>query len=497
MAFLVDVDTGRGLSDFESVAHLVSAVQALKMHAQPVVPRLRERTLWMVNSTAQGGGVAEMLPTMITLLRDLGIKTEWVVIESTEPRFFELTKTIHNLIHGEGDPQLDADDRALFEAVNRENAEEVKTWVRPGDVLIVHDPQPAPLAGILKEDLDVFAVWRCHIGLDDENTATRAAWEFLRPYLDAYEHTVFSAPDYVPPFCAGRASVIHPGIDPLSNKNRELGLHRTIGVLANSGLAVAPGPLVAAPYETQAERLSPDGTFQPAGETDDFGLLTRPIVTQISRWDRLKGFGPLMDAFAQYKTRLLDGGWSDDPGTRIRQELVRLVLAGPDPASIQDDPEALLVLEDIQKQYAGLSPDVQETIAIFALPMVSLAENALMVNALQRASSIVVQNSLREGFGLTIAEAMWKRVPILSNDQACGPRQQVRDTVDGRMIENPEDTATLAAMLDEMLTDGKNRVLWARNAQRHVHERFLVFAQLCEWMRLFARRSGAQAVLSD
>jgi trehalose synthase len=127
--------------------------------------------------------------------------------------------------------------------------------------------------------------------------------------------------------------------------------------------------------------------------------------------------------------------------------------------------------------------------------MESVHENALMVNALQRASSIVVQNSLREGFGLTIAEAMWKRVPVLSNDRACGPRQQVRDTVDGRMIDDPEDPETLIAALDEMLTSVQKRAVWAGNAQRHVHDRFLVFAQLCEWMRLFARRSGAYAVV--
>jgi trehalose synthase len=495
VAFLVDVDTNRGLSDFANVAHLVAAVQALQMEAQAVVPRLRGRTLWMVNSTAQGGGVAEMLPTMITLLRDLGIQTEWAVIESTEPRFFALTKRIHNLIHGEGDPGLDADDRRLFEAVNRENAAFLKSRVQPGDVLIVHDPQPIPLASILKEELDVLTVWRCHIGLDDETPATQAAWEFLRPYVDAYEHTIFSAPDYVPSFCAGHATVIHPGIDPLSHKNRELGLHRTVGILSNSGMAVAPGPLVTGPYKAQAQRLSPDGQFRPAGESADFGLLTRPIVTQISRWDRLKGFEPLLEAFSQYKTRLFAGGWSADPAHRIRQELVRLVLAGPDPGSVQDDPEALEVLADIQGRYAALDPQVQETIAVFALPMESITENALMVNALQRASSIVVQNSLREGFGLTIAEAMWKRVPILSNDQACGPRQQVRDTVDGRMIDDPTDPAALTATLDKMLTDVPNRAVWARNAQRHVHDKFLVFAQLCEWMRLFGRRSGAHAVV--
>lgn len=486
MAFQVEVQSPNRLADFAQVAHLVAAVQALRMEAQPLLPALGPRTVWMVNSTPTGGGVAEMLPTMVILLRDLGLQVEWVVIDTDEPRFFELTKRVHNLLHGEGDPSLGPADRELFEAVNRRNAAFLGSRVRNGDILIVHDPQPLPLAGLLQETLDLTTIWRCHIGLDDETPATRAAWEFLEPYAMAYDHAVFSAPEYIPPYLSSRATVICPAIDPLSPKNRELGLHHTVGVLSNSGLAVAPGPLVTPPYARLAERLGPDGKFHPANLSGDFGLLTRPIVTQISRWDGLKGFEPLLKAFARYKGRLLRGGWSGHPVHRIRQEIVRLVLAGPDPESIQDDPEGQDVLNALVEHYRRLDPLVQESIAILTLPMLSPEENALMVNGLQRASSIVVQNSLREGFGLTIAEAMWKRVPILSNRQACGPRQQVRDWVDGRLIADPTDADTLVDTLDAMLADVSNREVWARNAQRRVHERFLVFAQLCEWMRLFA-----------
>jgi trehalose synthase len=344
-----------------------------------------------------------------------------------------------------------------------------------------------PLAAILKEDLDVFAVWRCHIGLDQQTSATESAWEFLQPYLGAYDHAVFSAPDYVPNFFTGHATIIRPGIDPLSHKNRKLGLHKTVGVLSNAGLAVAPGPLVTPPYEWPAQRLSPEGRFIPATERGDFGLFTRPIVTQISRWDRLKGFEPLLQAFAHFKRRVSDGGRSDDPVHRVRQDLTRLVLAGPDPESIQDDPEGREMLDDLRQQYCALDPKIQDAVAIIALPMKSQTENALMVNALQRGSSIAVQNSLREGFGLTISEAMWKRVPILSNWQACGPRQQVRDGVDGCMIDDPTDIESLATVLDEMLAKATARAIWKRNAHRHVHDSFLVFGQLSRWMQLFAQ----------
>lgn len=487
MAFQVRIEPSNRLADFAQYAHLVGAVEALRRDAEAARPAFADRTVWMVNSTAQGGGVAEMLPTIVTVLRDLGIATEWAVIESREPRFFELTKRIHNLVHGYGDPALGPDDRALFEQVNRENAAWLRSRLRAGDVLVVHDPQPMPIATMLKRDLAVTAIWRCHIGLDESVPAARAAWEFLRPYAAGYDHAVFSAPEYVPPYFSDRATVIYPAIDPLSPKNRELGLHHTVAVLSNAGLAVPPGPLWTRPYRKMALRLAPDGSFYPATAAGDFGLLTRPIVTQISRWDRLKGFEPLLAAFARYKSRLLNGGWSADPVHRLRQDLTRFVLAGPSPEAIQDDPEAREVLEALTAQYCALDPLLQESVAILSLPMESPEENALMVNALQRASSVVAQNSLREGFGLTIAEAMWKRVPVLSNRRACGPRQQVRDGEDGRLVGDPTDANELAETLDAMLADVEARRTWARNAQRRVHAHFLVFAQLGSWLRVLGR----------
>jgi trehalose synthase len=493
VTYRVEVESPNRLADFAEYAHLVAAVEALRRAAEPVVPKLRGRTIWMVNSTARGGGVAEMLPTMVGLLRDLGVATEWMVIESSEPRFFQLTKRIHNLIHGHGEPTLGQADRELFERVNRDNAAALRARIRPGDVLVVHDPQPMPLAAMLKEHLDVTAIWRCHIGLDQDVPATRAAWGFLQPYAGAYQWAVFSAPEYVPPFLADRAKIIYPAIDPLSPKNRELGLHYTVAVLSNAGLAVPPGPLWTPPYRRRALRLAPDGTFSPATATGDFGLLTRPIVTQISRWDHLKGFEPLLAAFERYRRRLLNGGWSADPVHRVRQELARLVLAGPSPESIQDDPEAGAVLDALKTSYAALDPLIQESVAILSMPMESLEENALMVNALQRASSIVVQNSLSEGFGLTVAEAMWKRVPILTNRRACGPRQQVRDGEDGRLIDDPEDVESIAGMIDAMLADADGRRRWARNGQRRVHAHFLAFAQIGAWLTLLDRALDAAA----
>jgi trehalose synthase len=484
MPCIVEIDHPQTLDDYAAVAHLAPAVRRLREVAEPVAARMAGRTLWMVNSTAKGGGVAEMLPAKVRLLRDLGIHAQWAVIETDRPQFFQLTKRIHNLVHGTGAAQLTQEDRELYEAVNRANAEALAPLLKPRDVVVVHDPQPMPLAGMLRERVDVTAIWRCHIGLDAENAATRAAWEFLEPFAAPYARTVFSAPEYVPPFLSERAEVIHPGIDPLASKNREMHAHELVRVLANSALATSPGPMLRAPFQQLANRLQPDGTFRLAIWPEDIGLLVRPIVTQVSRWDRLKGFLPLLRAFAQLKRQARNGGATFEPLHLRRLDIVRLVLAGPEPEGVADDPEAAEVLDELRREYHRLDAPAQADIAIVTLPMGAPRENALMVNAIQRASSIVVQNSLREGFGLTVAEAMWKRIPVLSNERACGPRHQVRDGLDGLLIRDPENVDELAGALGDALGDADRADAWGRSAQRQVHDRFLVFTQLEGWLRL-------------
>jgi trehalose synthase len=485
MARRIEIGRTRGLDEYESYAPLAPAVRELRAEARQMAPTLSGRTLWMINSTAHGGGVAEMLPAMIGLFRDVGLRTEWVVIEAEDADFFPLTKRLHNLLHGEGDPTLTESDRALYERVNRQNAEALRSWLRPGDILAVHDPQPMPLASLLHALPDLHCVWRCHIGVDEQNAQTRAAWRFLRPYAGAYRRAIFSAPEYLPDFLAARSTIIYPAIDPLTDKNRDLSVHKISGVLANAALSPNPGPVLTPPFEHVAERLLPNGAFAPANMVEDIGLLYRPIVTQVSRWDRLKGFGPLLEAFAVLKARVHENRRGDPVHTR-RLELTRLVLAGPEPASVADDPEAVEVLEELIAQYGKLDPAVQRDVALLALPMRSRSENALMVNALQRTSSIVVQNSLREGFGLTVAEAMWKRLPVLSNRRAVGPRYQVRDGVDGCLIDEPRDVGALAEALNRMLASPGLRDTSGRAAQRHVFDRFLVFTQVLNWLRLLS-----------
>lgn len=479
----VDVAGTPALEDYEAFAHLAPAVRELRDEASLLVPRLGDRRLWMVNSTARGGGVAEMLPGLISGLRQLGVDARWLVASTDVEEFFDLTKRIHNLIHGSGTPELSDDDRALYRAVSEDLVEELAREIGPDDVVVIHDPQPMGAGALLAERTPVRAIWRCHIGLDRRTPQTRAAWDFLAPYAPEYEEAVFSAPEYIPEIFANRATLIHPSIDPLSDKNRELAPIKVQGVLCNAGLARQHAPVLTPDYEHPARRLAPDGRWLQATEPEELGLLFRPLVSQISRWDRLKGYGPLLEGFVRFKGRTGGG----DPLHRRRRRIVRLVLAGPEPQAVADDPEGREVLEELSAAYRELPGELQRDVAILSLPMSSRRENALMVNALQRCSSVVVQNSLEEGFGLTVAEAMWKRTAVLGS-RACGIRQQIHHGIDGILNEHPEDPERLADALDRLLADPAERRRLAAAAQRRVYNEFLIFSHVRRWLGLLAER---------
>jgi trehalose synthase len=473
------------LDDYAALAHLSEAVAELRREAARTAPTLGGRTLWMVNSTARGGGVAEMLPRDVALLEELGVRTRWLVISTHNSEFFALTKRIHNLIHDSGDAAFSAEERALYDRVSRELAAELRARVAPGDVLVVHDPQPAGAGALVKAQIGVVAVWRCHIGLDVHTPATQAAWSFLEPYVTRYDHAVFSAPEYVPGTLADKTSIISPSIDPFTHKNRDLSTHKIVGILADARLIPGYGPVLAPPFGVPATRLQTDGSQRCATEPEDIGLLFRPIVTQVSRWDRLKGWRPLLDGFVLLKRRLAERAPPPDDRVRRTLELVRLVLAGPDPASIQDDPEAVQVFEQIREAYRSLEPELQRDIALLSLPMASLKENALMVNVLQRCSTIVAQNSLQEGFGLTATEAMWKRIAVVASP-ACGLRQQIRPGIDGKMFSSAENRGEIADVLEALLSNPREREALGRSAQRRVHDEFLIFSALRRWLTLLA-----------
>jgi len=480
------VKLGRGprLKDYAARLELEPAVDALRRTAAECGDALRGRRVWMVNSTETGGGVAEMMPRLVSLLRELGVETEWGVLTSKEPSFFDLTKRLHNLIHGVDVRVPSADDRDVFVAENERNAGEFAEHLTPDDLLVVHDPQPIAMGAQLKEEIGLRSVWRCHIGIEETTPSTTAAWDFLRPWAETYDRAVFSVADYVPDYLSDRSDISAPAIDPLGHKNRPLSVHKLAGILCNAGLANSSHPVLTPPFENLALRLQADGEFRPANENGHVGMMFRPTVVQVSRWDRLKGWGPLLEAFVQLKMRHAMSTQVGVHGRRVA--LARLVLVGPDPRGVDDDPEGKAVLDELAQQWLALDPALQQDIAVLVLPMASRKENALMVNALQRCSTIVVQNSRREGFGLTATEAMWKGCAVIGT-QAAGLRSQIRDGIDGRLSHDSDDVDGLAHLMDDVLAAAHERSNWGANAQRRVASEFLVLSQVARWIKILAR----------
>lgn len=473
------------LDDYAAFSNLAPAVEQLRRYAATVIPRMRDCRIWMVNSTAEGGGVAELLPAQISLLCQLGLDVKWAVMESSEADFFPFTKRLHNLLHAAPGAEPTSADREMYERVSRQQCSELLELTRDGDIVVIHDPQPAAVGAFLQRQRRVHLLWRCHIGVDEICTSTRAAWDFLQPYVEAYNDVVFSLAEYVPQFLRKRTQIIHPSIDPLSHKNRDLSLHKLVGILSDADLIPPQWPLIDPPYAHGVKRLASDGSLTSPTADGDLGLLGRPIITQISRWDRLKGFEPLLNAFVRLKRGQQT---SDSADGRYRNVLAasRLVLAGPDPGAVQDDPEAVEVFDAIRRRFLSLTPAEQADVVVLSLPLQSRDENALIVNALQRASTIVVQNSLREGFGLTVAEAMWKLKPMLASSAAAGVRLQVRDGLDGRLVE-PTDVDVIATAIAEMLARPLQLEEWGRNAHLRVNESFLILSEIEEWLRLLSK----------
>ena len=276
------------LEGYTGVAHLAGAVRELQSESSILVPQLVNRTIWMVNSTAEGGGVAEMLPKMVKLLRELGLRIQWVTIGTDRAEFFALTKRLHNMIHGEGEPSLGGGDQELFDSVNRQAADALKPHLSPEDIVVIHDPQPIAMGPYLKRELGVRTVWRCHIGLDEQVPATRAVWRFLKPYALTYDRAVFTAPEYIPDYLAGYSTIMHPALDPESHKNRELSPHKLVGILCNAGLARPRHATAGLLYGEPSTRLSSVTANDPEPDRTSDTKPARPIVHALDA-----GNGPL------------------------------------------------------------------------------------------------------------------------------------------------------------------------------------------------------------
>jgi trehalose synthase len=398
---------------------------------------LAGRSLWNVNSTARGGGVAEMLWSWVGLARGVGIAMRWLTISGTT-EFFTTTKRLHNRLHGEvGDGgELGEHERDIYEQVSRENAEAIISTLGPRDVVFLHDPQTAGLIPHLAGTGRV-VVWRCHIGADEVSEHSRVGWEFLERYVTRADACVFSREAYVPDCCREMlTAIVPPSIDALSPKNQEMDQVQVEAILRHAGLLEEDrrdGELAVfrRPDGTQARVERPcevitDG-FLPGPQT--------PLVVQVSRWDRLKDPVGVMRGFA-----------AAFPGDAA----AHLILAGPLLGSVADDPDGGAVLDELEEAWRALSPRVRNRVHVALLPMEDLDENGAIVNALQRQASVIVQKSLKEGFGLTVTEAMWKRRPVIATATG-GIRDQISDGVNGVLLVDPLDLRAFGAALVGLL----------------------------------------------
>jgi trehalose synthase len=436
-------------------------VERFQAAAARVEPVLDDRVVWNVSSTATGGGVAEMLRSLLGYVAGVGLRTGWAVIEG-DPEFFALTKRIHNAIHGVGDPPaLGTADQERYEATLRRNLPDLLRLIRPQDLVLLHDPQPAGLLEPLQQ-AGIHVIWRCHIGLDTPNAQALAAWRFLRHYVQSADAFVFSrrqyAPDWVPD---DRLRVIPPSIDPLSPKNRSIPPDECVRILLDAGVLSANG---------QQPSNVVQGAPPPTPDTR--------LVIQVSRWDRLKDMAGVMIGFGR-----LAGGAGD----------AHLMLVGPAVAAVSDDPEGAEVLAECLQTWHGLPPEVQERVHLVSVPMEDPDLNATIVNAVQRHAAVVAQKSLAEGFGLTVAEAMWKARPMVASAVG-GIRDQIVDGENGILILDPSDLDELGRALHRLLTDEPYARRLGVAAHARVRDQFLGDRHLRQYVDLLEAVLAAKPV---
>jgi trehalose synthase len=436
------------------------------------------RAVWHVNSTARGGGVAELLQSLLAYARGGGVDTRWVVVGGN-PTFFGITKRIHNRLHGsEGDGGTLGDaEHAVYDETLLENADELAATVSPADIVFLHDPQTAGLVDPIRAT-GATVVWRCHVGLDLPNDLAREAWDFLRGYVENAHAYVFSRREFVwEGLASDKVWVVAPSIDAFSPKNQELSAEAVRAILGVAGIS-ANGD---SPHATFVREDGTPGRVDRAGEMfqDEPVPDDMPLITQVSRWDRLKDPIGVLHCFARHL-----------PDTDAH-----LLLAGPSVAAVADDPEGAEVLAEVDAHRTELEPTVRRRVHMAALPMEDIQENAAIVNAIQRRSDIVVQKSLAEGFGLTVAEAMWKSRPVAAS-RAGGIQDQIVDGESGILLDDARDLEAMGVALRRLLDHPDYAAQLGKAARQRVEAEFLGTRSLIQYEQLLAellRHVGAIA----
>ncbi|RQG95504.1 glycosyltransferase [Natrarchaeobius chitinivorans] len=372
---------------------------------------LADRRILHVNSTATGGGVAELLRSIVPVCEDLEVGTDWLVVDADDD-FFEVTKAMHNGLQGSG-PPLTGEMKATYRAVTERNAVELDEEY---DLVVIHDPQPLGMIDRLEETMpDAPIVWRCHVDLTDPSEEYLA---FVSEYTDRVDHAIFSRSAYEIEMDAP-TTIVYPSIDPLTEKNRSL----DEGTMA-----------------TERDRMDPLS-------------FDAPVVTQVSRFDPWKDQFGTLEAYRRARESVPD---------------LQLALAG---GMAGDDPEG----EKLYEQVASKAVDDPNVHVVTDLP-------DARVNVLQRLSDVVVQKSLREGFGLVVSEALWKRTPVVGSNVG-GIPLQIEDGETGYLVD-PDDASGAGDRVADLLEDDRRRAEFGENAREHVRERFLLPRQLVDLLEV-------------
>jgi trehalose synthase len=457
----------RDLAQFRKVLPL-ERFDELMRASEEARDLLHGRIVWNVNSTARGGGVAELLRPLVGYARGAGVDARWVVIDGS-PDFFEVTKRIHNHLHGspgDGGP-LDEQARRLYEDALAANLAEFAPRVREGDVVLLHDPQPAGMAPALRSVAGAL-IWRCHIGIDAPNDLVREAWAFLLPYVRHADATVFSREAFVwEGLDRERVAIITPTIDVFTPKNEDLAPETVLAVLRASALVAGrenTGPVTFHRQDGTPARIERQATIVEDEPVDP----EAPLVVQVSRWDALKDPVGVIRGFAEHVHA--------DTGAH-------LLYAGPSIDAVTDDPEGLRIFRDSTTARSLLPAETRRRIHLAALPMDDPEENAVMVNALQRHARVVAQKSLAEGFGLTVAEAMWKARPVVAS-KVGGIQEQIVHGESGIVLDDPHDLEGFGKAITKLVTEPDLAEQMGRNARARVQDRFLSARSLLDYLAL-------------
>ena len=466
----VDVPS-RDIARFEPLIGL-ERYSELKRVAAAAAAALQGRAVWNFNSTASGGGVAEMLEVLVSYIRGADIDIHWHVVAG-DAAFFSITKRIHNRLHGvAGDAgTLGTSEAEHFATVTAANAISARARVQKGDVVLLHDPQTAGMAAALA-DIGARVVWRCHVGREGTNAWTDEAWSFLRPHLAGCEAFVFSRRQYVPRWMDGsRVHIIPPSIDPFSPKNQEMSPTDVIRTLRGIGLLEEGQE---PPHGRFVRSDGSQGLISRRATVIQDGPSLQPddrLVVQVSRWDRLKDMRGVLEGFSRAIPGRVDA---------------HLALVGPQMDAVADDPEGSEAFAECVTAWEALPRGSRERVRLVSLPMEDVDENAAMVNAVQRHATVIVQKSLMEGFGLTVAEGMWKGRAVVAS-RVGGIVDQIAPRT-GILLDDPADLTEFGQALVDLLTDADELAQLGARAHRHVLDHFVGdkhlerYADLIEWL---------------